>query len=517
MTAIDADCRSGHAFCFFVFCAFTFVSRSLSTGIPRRSTEYYPQQDFQAFFSLYADLWAAETEYVSDNAHAFASSSQESACSVEPGSAQDVSLILQILGKSRTPFGVKGGDFLARFDTFEVNSEAQTVDLGPSLLWDDVYDRWIRYSFRSNEFGLAIDNIVALELVLPNGTITTVTEDDHDLWFAIRVLRLEAKLPQGIVTNSHSSRISKAKYGYPPIILWCQGGDISYGSDQLETVIIAITEFSKVTDTNATLLPNFLYSSGEVIPGVILFYNAPQPPSGIFDTFLQLPSQQKNIQTRSYADIVNLQATLSPSPVGVRHTKALSRTGRGHFCGFRTTNYSVEFLKAIADQVEYWGSKLTPLDPDFTAQAFENRLKVAYDTMTRAIREAGDNLRAAALKDGQDIEHAAVYPNYALFDTPLEDMYGRMCHGCRIAAGHRSEDVMGLAGGFKFEGLFKLLSCLSRTPIFVASGKGQRRRGNSSNAEEALAVDKSIYIRYDTTTRRLELAASRPGRVDHYP
>ena len=30
---------------------------------------------------------------------------------------------------------------LARFNTFNVNSEAQTVELGPSLLWDDVYQR----------------------------------------------------------------------------------------------------------------------------------------------------------------------------------------------------------------------------------------------------------------------------------------------------------------------------------------------------------------------------------------
>ena len=43
------------------------------------------------------------------------------------------------------------------------------------------------YSFKSNEFGLAIDNIVAFELVLPNGTVTTVTAEDHDLWFALRV------------------------------------------------------------------------------------------------------------------------------------------------------------------------------------------------------------------------------------------------------------------------------------------------------------------------------------------
>ena len=63
---------------------------------------------------------------------------------------------LQILGKSRTPFGVKSGGHatnpgfsstpgvqisLSRFNTFKVNTEAQTVELGPSLTWDDVYER----------------------------------------------------------------------------------------------------------------------------------------------------------------------------------------------------------------------------------------------------------------------------------------------------------------------------------------------------------------------------------------
>jgi hypothetical protein len=73
------------------------------------------------------------------------------------------------------------------------------------------------------------------------------------------------------------------------------------------------------------------------------------------------------------------------------------------------------------------------------------------DTMTRAIRESADNLRAAALKDGQDVEHAAVYPNYALFDTPLEDMYGKnvaRLHALRQAID--PNNVMGLAGGFRF-------------------------------------------------------------------
>ena len=39
----------------------------------------------------------------------------------------------------------------------------------------------------SNQYGLTIDNMAAYELVLPNGTITNVTQSNEDLWFALRV------------------------------------------------------------------------------------------------------------------------------------------------------------------------------------------------------------------------------------------------------------------------------------------------------------------------------------------
>jgi len=45
------------------------------------------------------------------------------------------------------------------------------------------------YSFKTNQYGLTIDNIAGYELVLPNGTITNVTSKDEDLWFALRVSR----------------------------------------------------------------------------------------------------------------------------------------------------------------------------------------------------------------------------------------------------------------------------------------------------------------------------------------
>ena len=43
------------------------------------------------------------------------------------------------------------------------------------------------YSYKSSEYGLAVDNIAGYELVLPNGTVTYVTSKDKDLWFGLRV------------------------------------------------------------------------------------------------------------------------------------------------------------------------------------------------------------------------------------------------------------------------------------------------------------------------------------------
>ncbi|KAI9449877.1 hypothetical protein BJY52DRAFT_1102922, partial [Lactarius psammicola] len=316
-------------------------------------------------------------EYDSDNEHAFVSSSEVSACSVEPGSTQDVGLILQILGKSRTPFGVRSGGhainrgfsstcgvrFLSPVSIASMSTLKLRRRAGPSLLWDDVYQRLDPYgvtviggripgvgvgglilgggySFKTNEYGLAIDNVVAYELVLPNGTVTTVTSDNHDLWFALR----------GIVTKFTVK-------SHPQGQVW--GGIILYGSDQLGAIKNATTEFSR------GLSLSMLTASAEILtcllgyPTIVLFYDSPQQPSGIFDTFLRIPNQQQDIKTRSYADFVKIQATLTTSPDGLR----------GHFCGFPTTNYSLTFLDAITDQVLYWGSQLTPLDQNVTIAA----------------------------------------------------------------------------------------------------------------------------------------------------
>ena len=45
------------------------------------------------------------------------------------------------------------------------------------------------YSYKSSQYGLAVDNVAEYELVLPNGTVLSVTSKHDDLWFGLRVSR----------------------------------------------------------------------------------------------------------------------------------------------------------------------------------------------------------------------------------------------------------------------------------------------------------------------------------------
>jgi FAD/FMN-containing dehydrogenase len=43
------------------------------------------------------------------------------------------------------------------------------------------------YSYKTNQYGLTVDNVAGYELVLPNGTVIDVTSNDEDIWFGLRV------------------------------------------------------------------------------------------------------------------------------------------------------------------------------------------------------------------------------------------------------------------------------------------------------------------------------------------
>ncbi|KAI0258424.1 hypothetical protein BC834DRAFT_68240 [Gloeopeniophorella convolvens] len=242
------------------------------------------------------------TEYTVDNTHAFSSNSAASACSIEPGSEQDIGAILRIIGSTRTPFAVKSGGHasnpgfsstagvqisMARFRNITVNSNAGTVELGPGLTWDEVYTALestgvtvvggripsvgvgglllgAGYSYISSQFGLGTDNIVGIEVVLPNGTFTTVTSEDEDLWFALRGGMNNFGIVTKFTLKSH-----------PQGQIW--GGTLLYSPDQLDTFNQAFSKFTRNNDTKAAAVGELTYASGAVSPGVVVFYDAPHP------------------------------------------------------------------------------------------------------------------------------------------------------------------------------------------------------------------------------------------------
>ncbi|CAG8947916.1 unnamed protein product [Penicillium salamii] len=148
------------------------------------------------------------------------------ACRVEPSSASDVSRVLNILVEHWCNFAVKGGGHsrhrddsnsvagvtidLDRMNTVEVSSNGNTARIGGGATTAKVYRDLDSHGLSfvggrvggvgvggftlgggtspfSNKYGLALDNVFEYEVVLANGTISTVTENDHpDLYFALR-------------------------------------------------------------------------------------------------------------------------------------------------------------------------------------------------------------------------------------------------------------------------------------------------------------------------------------------
>ncbi|KAI9439709.1 FAD dependent oxidoreductase [Lactarius indigo] len=437
-------------------------------------------------------------QYISDITHTYASSSEVSTCSVEPGSAGDVSKILRIIGSTRTPFAVKGGGHtgnpgfsstpgvqisLARFDKITVDSTAGTVELGAGLTWDEVYAALDPFeitviggrvrgvgvsgltlgggiSFKSNKYGLSIDNVVRYDLVLPNGTITSVTSKDKDLWFGLRGGLNNFGIVTKFVVKSH-----------PQSKVW--GGIMFYPPNQLDAVKDALVKYQQTQDVNAALAVFVNYASGQLTSGSVLFYDAPAPPQGLFDDFLAIPNTLANVSTWSYPDLISTFDPLSPLP----------SSSRNYACGVPVTQYSPVVFDAFVNQTLLLGPRVASLEknasvsayfepfdsgifshgsgsaypPDRSQAVFQSLISAAWtnssidDFAAPALRKAKAAVQAVAAADGQDVAHAAVYVNYAMFDTPLEEIYGQNVPRLRrIKAAVDPKDVMGLAGGFKF-------------------------------------------------------------------
>jgi FAD/FMN-containing dehydrogenase len=106
---------------------------------------------------------------------------------------------------------------MALFRDINYDPTTTLVDVGPGLDWEDVYNALCPlhvnvagattcqgvgvagfnlgggYGNKTNQFGLAIDNIQAMEVVLPTGEVLIAdAQNNEDLFFALRVCFLLA-------------------------------------------------------------------------------------------------------------------------------------------------------------------------------------------------------------------------------------------------------------------------------------------------------------------------------------
>ncbi|PBK85360.1 FAD-binding domain-containing protein [Armillaria gallica] len=433
--------------------------------------------------------YPGSSSYVADNEHYATSSSQVSKCSVEPGSAEDVGIILGILGKTKTPFGIKGGGHsanlgfssttgvqiaMARFNEVTYESATQTAVIGAGNIWDDVYEILnaqgvnvvgVResgvgvaglilgggYSYLSNQYGLALDNVVAYELVAPNTTVVTVTEEsDPDLFFSLK----GGFNNYGIVTRFTLK-------AYPQGAVW--GGAASYNASYISAFNAASVKFcSEVADPKAAMIMAYVYVSGQELLSTLMFYDGPTPPDGIFDDFLAIPAFTQDVATRSFFDLIN----------STSHGAAGHRIVINHI---PTLEYSESFIEGIADELNFWGPTLSThgaLSVTYAVEPFlpsllthapagssaypSSRDHVVFPTavVLQWVSESEDDVfhdaaRQTAEKLG--VEGESIYPDYAIYDTPVVDMFGE--EGVkRMEATRKRVDpygVMLLTGGFK--------------------------------------------------------------------
>ncbi|KAI9456081.1 FAD-binding domain-containing protein [Russula earlei] len=451
------------------------IARSISSA----SQVFYPwSQDFD-----------------SDIAHWTNSSSQVSACSVEPGTPNDVGLILREIAHSRVSFAVKGGGHaynpgfsstlgvhisMARFKDIIIHEERGTVEIGAGLTWTDVYAYLVPkglnvvggrlngvgvagltlgggYSWKTNEYGLTMDTVTEFEVVLPCGEVKVVTEQDEDLWFALK----GGFNNYGIVTKFTLKSHTQTD-------VW--GALLSFGGDLADPAQTAFANYiAQQHDPRAAQLGSFVYSNGSVLFGISLFYDGPSPPEGLYDDLLNMPTTTKSIFNGSFTDFVS--------------TQFIPLNKRAYFDGVPMLHYTKPIMEAFTNETQFWGDRLSqyddnvlvaygidPFEPDILTHGGPSayppdRSRVflpssAYRGWTNesADEHMADSLRLstaalieAGTRDGQDLENAAPYVNYALFGTPLELMYGseHLKRLAEIKQKYDPGDIMGLTGGWK--------------------------------------------------------------------
>ncbi|KAI9441861.1 hypothetical protein H4582DRAFT_1849534 [Lactarius indigo] len=258
--------------------------------------------------------------------HYYESSSQDAMFSVEPGSAEDLSKIMQVIKAYIVPFAVKGGGHtsnpefsstrgiqisLLRFNKISFNNDKTELTVGAGCAFDEIYKvvrpekynivggggsvgigGWMMgggYSLKTNQYGLGIDNLVRAQIVLPDGRRMTASADaESELFWAIKGGGNNFGIATEFVLKTHRQGTNGNGYVY--------GGLLTFDEAHVNDVKEAIVDFMTRNDPKASIVTAFRFYRNHGVQEfkftVLAFYDDIKPDGpNPFIRFLAIPHQ----------------------------------------------------------------------------------------------------------------------------------------------------------------------------------------------------------------------------------
>lgn len=478
--------------------------------------------------------------------HQFESSSEVARCAVQPGSVDDLKKIVRVLKThDKVKFAVKGGGHstnpgfssttgiqisMANFNEIKYNSKTQNLRIGAGCLFDEVYKEiaqykrnivggataagvgvagWLLgggYSLLTNQYGLGIDNLVEVQVVLCNGnSVKASAERNSDLFFAIR----GGGNNFGIVTS-----FTVKSYSLGPIYR----NMLTFPIDKATLVKEAImNHIDKCKDKKAAIVAAYRHfcirGEQEHKITVDLFYDGPLPSDNPFEELLEISDEKwidhdvhdeadkrlaenfafmdqlfSHIHDPSHVTAAPLHSPVhgtrlslqtyakNPPKAGVGEENVRARWGT-----VMVSHFTRRLLDEIEDQSKLAASKLKdnqgksavidiwPFLPSMfdasTSAAWPHKkgqpngpLLVCFQWEGESNDEYWIGLMMQILQSIQKVAEAEgctndslpKYCNTSLADTPVEDIYKKnLSKLMQIRAKYDPDDMMRRTGGFR--------------------------------------------------------------------
>ncbi|KAI5925122.1 FAD binding domain-containing protein [Camillea tinctor] len=258
-------------------------------------------------------------------------------CILAPSTADEVAAIVSVLRNNNETFAIKSGGHNPNNWFASVNDgplistknlnevifdpATETVRVGPGNRWDDVaaeldgtgytvvggrignvgvggYLLGGGLSFMSTQYGWGANSILEYTLVLANASIITVSESSHpDIYMALK----GGGNNFGIVT-------SYLLQAYPQGDVW--GGNLVYDATPENTAALleAVRVFTEnYPDDKAGIIMTAERTLATLadIWVIFLYYNGPEPPSGVFEGFTAVPHSIDTTKTQSMNSLLS--------------------------------------------------------------------------------------------------------------------------------------------------------------------------------------------------------------------